>query len=67
MRAAHEPRRVAEPWNQGAFNRSLAEVLEHQDEYRERALKHASEVDFCRRADVAVDFMEQFAGKSRKK
>lgn len=58
---------VAEPWNQGAFNRSLAEVLEHQDEYRERALKHASEVDFCRRADVAVDFMEQFAGKSRKK
>ena len=58
---------VAEPWNQGAFNRSLVEILEHQDEYRERALKHASEVDFCRRADVAVDFMEQFAGKSRKK
>ncbi len=56
---------LPEPWDQEIFVRTIASILEHLDEYAHRALTHASTVDFRRRADTAVDLMEQFGAFSK--
>lgn len=55
---------LPEPWNQADFNRTLARMLERLDEVARHAENYAATVDFCRRADVAVDFLEQFGRAS---
>ncbi len=51
---------IPEPWEEHTFCRILAETLRNIGQYRENAIRRCAEKDFTRRAEVAVDQLEEF-------
>ena len=51
---------VPEPWSDRVFQQQLTEMLGHLGDYRARIISHGGGRDFCRRAGVAVDLLEQW-------
>ena len=51
---------VPEPWSDKVFQQQLTEMLGRLGDYRARIISHGGGRDFCRRAGVAVDLLEQW-------
>lgn len=51
---------VPEPWNERTFQEQLRLMLSQLDEYRARAVSRCAGHDFFRRAEAAVDQLEEF-------
>lgn len=56
---------VPEPWEESAFSRALEEMLSRIGEYRARAVSHCAGHDFFRRAEAAVDQLEEFVRRRK--
>ena len=51
---------VPEPWSDRVFLQLLTEMLGRPGEYRARIISHGGGRNFCCRAGVAVDLLEEF-------
>lgn len=51
---------LSEPWSDELFSRAVEEIAENYHERKAHAVAHARTVDFTRRADEAVDALENF-------
>ena len=51
---------LSEPWSDELFSRAVEEIAENYTERKAHAVAHARTVDFTRRADEAVDALENF-------